>query len=842
MNTSLIFMLVAVAVAALAEPPADEVVHHHYPPHKSHHQGTSHGNQYGQAKVRPSGSSTIFGWLGSRFAKIPHYLPRFPQLPKHVVHHQKTPQQQQQHSVVLADPPTSSEQNQLRGPDVVKYGKVKQETSASYQPSAPAQDLNYGSYAPLPVASYNTYSIAEALPQVEVLQSTLLYHNNQIIPATSQYSSASVVAPATIAHSQQQYQQQQYQQQQHQQQHQQQQHQQQQQQQQYQQQYQQQQQYASPIAPAPTAAPPLQYFTSINSIPAPATKPSPSIYSQSYKTSGSVPIVPVSNGPDYFDTAYRSAQDSKKHSLHQQIQQAQQELSGLENINNYGSTFEIAQHQAYSEIGQQASSSEQVAQKQQPSLQQQLQQLQQQMEQQEALQQQLQQASQQQATAQPHSSQNEIPGIKILSQGTDDGNPVFEVLADANAPDFNGHPFDINKLISMIEPGAQLESAELSPAASESKSSYTLPISAATSATSGSKENLYSESQLTPSVPKIVVDGSNKSSLSAFPLNFNANNITNHSSASLKEIVDFFQHTGGKGYVVVEKKRHQPDNLTLDFDQTSDDDLTNGPTRVNITSDMLFQHLNLSSTIFDPEQNYDESYDEDDTADIEPETQHNLLINNDTDPTQAQTKTDTLIITENTENLVSGDITNLSSSTVRPYTNNIDEATPTSQMTTLFEPVTPGKPVIFATSPKPLPSGITHHPSHNYYAILPSNPESSPNPEDSIFAINPFVDAVEEESVLDEPIETEGDLSAAESQQVRSIAITVTPPPKLALTTPRAGKALKSQTPTSGTPGTGTATTTETPSTTDLPIPVVKKTTLNSTQGRPSPVYRGNKN
>jgi hypothetical protein len=69
--------------------------------------------------------------------------------------------------------------------------------------------------------------------------------------------------------------------------------------------------------------------------------------------------------------------------------------------------------------------------------------------------------------------------VQILSQGLKDGNPVFEVLADADAPLFDGqHPFDINKLIAMIEPGAVVDQPpQLSMASSETQDVFQAPPS-----------------------------------------------------------------------------------------------------------------------------------------------------------------------------------------------------------------------------------------------------------------------------------------------------------------------------------------------------------------------------
>ncbi|XP_021956275.1 ataxin-2 homolog [Folsomia candida] len=59
-------------------------------------------------------------------------------------------------------------------------------------------------------------------------------------------------------------------------------------------------------------------------------------------------------------------------------------------------------------------------------------------------------------------SNNQQQQVQIVNHGAADGNPTFEVFADANAPTYDGgHPFDINQLISMIEPGAQVDPKDI---------------------------------------------------------------------------------------------------------------------------------------------------------------------------------------------------------------------------------------------------------------------------------------------------------------------------------------------------------------------------------------------
>jgi len=337
---------------------------------------------------------------------------------------------------------------------------------------------------------------------------------------------------------------------------------------------------------------------------------------------------------------------------------------------------------------------------------------------------------------------------------------------------------------------------------------------------------------------------------------------------------------------VVEKKRHQPDNLTLDFDQTSDDDLTNGPTRVNITSDMIFSQFEFlqqsnsntstttTSTTHSPiinDDDYSDPQDELYTAPLLPppeypntdayidedyfDTPSNINDNlNDNIAVHSSVKNSTSV----QENTIILD-TNKDQKTennVKPSTTESPLPSPSPTMTTLFEPVTSGKPAIFSTTtPSSLTDGETLNPHHNYHASSGPKSHNSTNyplvgqsHNDDAPTINHFFDAVDE-SVLDEPeISTgaylegeEGDLSVAESQQVSSIAITVTPPPRAHVErNGRGGKGTTTPIP-SGT----TSTTTLSPSTTEIDtlqlLATATKKPTTAAKTRPAPVYKGKK-
>jgi hypothetical protein len=543
---------------------------------------------------------------------------------------------------------------------------------------------------------------------------------------------------------------------------------------------------ASPAAPVPISAPPL--YNHIQGGP-------------SKNVVKHVPVVPQSNGPDYFNTAYGGnqggyggqqqqgyaqqqqqqnvqnqwqpivpKQQQQEQVYHQQQQQQQvyhqQQQQQAAPVQNYGATFTNTQAQSQSgkhndggfDFGQQGppvapSPSYIPSQQQQPQPQYQYQ--------------------------APHSNSggftsSGIPGVQILSQSEDGGNPVFEVLADANAPDFNGHPFDINKLIAMIEPGAELAGApELSQAASETKNVYSEPAGG-----SSIGDLLISASD--PAMKRVPHTPNPKKTLSTFLIPKNTDSNSNSTglekgTSSLKEIMDFFSQTGGKGYVIVEKKRSRPNRThthetDTDDDDDLDDDLTDGISRVNITSE------NLPLLARD---NKDFIHDLDKPA--------------------------------KKDKLSSGAINKLFPKYSNANANKQYPLIPKSRISTTTP--TTESPIPITTSHPPMVffavRATTRHPNHNYYSPksqLPAASAQSP-------PFNSFLDMVDRD--------WEGDLSPAES--IKSIAITVTPPPRL-------GSASQ---------------TTPTPVIVTGVVPVTSstnKTLTASTKKRPSPVYKAKSN
>lgn len=156
-----------------------------------------------------------------------------------------------------------------------------------------------------------------------------------------------------------------------------------------------------------------------------------------------------------------------------------------------------------------------------------------------------------------------LPGIQIISQGTEGENPVFELVADADAPTYDGHPFDISKLIAMIEPGAVIESPQLS--GSESQTSQT-----------GSSTSTGTDLMISESAPEPVYSRLDQPIL---PIS-----LPDHkTNSSLKEIMQFFQKTDGRGHVIVERKSSRPTDFQTDFNQDNFDKFP----RINITYESI---------------------------------------------------------------------------------------------------------------------------------------------------------------------------------------------------------------------------------------------------------------
>lgn len=131
------------------------------------------------------------------------------------------------------------------------------------------------------------------------------------------------------------------------------------------------------------------------------------------------------------------------------------------------------------------------------------------------------------------SNNQAFSGMQILGQGTSpDGNPMFEVMAGPNAPTYDGHPVDLNKLISMIEPGAQIDTmpsygGDSDMGASEHQHVYADPSSLETESDAAMASGIMSGN-------KPVVSDQSQTQLNKDNIKINFNNINDklHAIAS----------------------------------------------------------------------------------------------------------------------------------------------------------------------------------------------------------------------------------------------------------------------------------------------------------------------
>lgn len=377
-------------------------------------------------------------------------------------------------------------------------------------------------------------------------------------------------------------------------------------------------------------------------------------------------------------------------------------------------------------------------------------------------------------------NQGGIPGMHILGQGTSpDGNPIFEVVADANAPTYDGHPVDLNKLISMIEPGAQIDTMPTYNSDADMGASEHQPVYAQ------APSNLELESDV--AMASGIMSGNKASEKSQIRLNnqkIRFNNINDKLQAAAS--------SESRPTVV------KPDGTRLDDEK------------------LIKEHFDKEIILDDLQENKDRGFiivgintDDNDTGDQNQDghlhgTQKNWTLNDSFDSNNNNTnyKDDMLAIVQQLRNSAFSAVVEKakkgSGGSFKPHSNMTD-------------------PSYLKENTK-----TTQHPNHNYYPELsPTLGELKEDKEsetrENLPVINPIFDSVrqsrlsevdsnndtsyvdfqsdkvQDNSQLTEDREdddddnypdaddlvmgADGDLAASGSRNVKSVAIIVTPPP-----------------------------------------------------------------
>lgn len=377
-------------------------------------------------------------------------------------------------------------------------------------------------------------------------------------------------------------------------------------------------------------------------------------------------------------------------------------------------------------------------------------------------------------------------GVQILGQGAD-GNPVFEVLADANAPTYDGHPVDLNKLISMIEPGAQIDTipsfTDAAMGASEQQPMYAQAPS-----------NIELESDAAMMAHSGIMTGNKDAELEIKP-----------QTIPLKYISKTYKYNNINDKLHALASESRPTVVKLDGTRLNDEKLIKEHFDKEIILDDLQENKDQGFIIIGvPTDNETGDHDEDEH--LHGTNKNWTMIDNFSSNNNKDTD-DMLAIVQQLRNSASNPALesikdDVAEDSATPLPNSYKNSTDST-----YEEKT-AKP--------------THHPNHNYYPELSPTQmnlkEYESETREKLPVINPIVDSVRPISfsdadtnvnrthlskadILDDNpeirndpyddddenndqsfpddmiISEDGDLAAAGSRNVKSVAIIVTPPP-----------------------------------------------------------------
>lgn len=412
-----------------------------------------------------------------------------------------------------------------------------------------------------------------------------------------------------------------------------------------------------------------------------------------------------------------------------------------------------------------------------------------------------------------------IPGVQILGQGMNsDGNPVFEVVADANSPTYDGHPVDLNKLISMIEPGAQIDTmpsynGEPEMASSEQQGVYAEPA------------NLDLESDAAISG---LLSGNHKNQL------FTGGTVTPERLKHILNLIEKYNKNRNNDRLHAMASESRPTVVKLDGTRLSDEDIIKKHFDKEIVLDDFQENENKDSSkgFIIVGMGPDNETGDDDNHDDDTIEGTNTYINSKNSNSDNKSKATTATRTdENNDYKTDDDLLAIVNQLRNSAANS--SATLTDEKQKVVTVVSTSENVTTSASPPSPEEGEGQHPNHNYdpnpASFLFANKGHSDSVEhDDTPVINPIFDTVRpssgrkikidsslndqieinnsSSSVLpgqdiensasnnqdlifssderdddyggdDMVVDTDGDLAASASRNVKSVAIIVTPPP-----------------------------------------------------------------
>jgi hypothetical protein len=348
------------------------------------------------------------------------------------------------------------------------------------------------------------------------------------------------------------------------------------------------------------------------------------------------------------------------------------------------------------------------------------------------------------------SQQQQQQQVQILSQGSEQGNPVFEIMADANAPTYNGHPFDINQLISMIEPGAEVEGS--APSASENHETF---------APAPDAIQQQQQQGMTNDFDLLRHTNNNLSSQLIITETFKNNNETNASFSTNNNITTSLPAINNDNETNDANHSHTLQNPPEGSNANGGQAFLDFPNKLTLPDTSQFDVLTPFGPNPSSSSNASKTYRR-----FEPPTQQNSFS------------------------------VSFSSSSKDNYDNNYNSGHFSEAKGAFRFPMISEKPQLRSTNSPPVTYQTTietkpddyynnssndKHPNHNYnYKVTPTK-SSGYFIAPVIPTINPYLDSVEtqDDQKIDydrDLLETEGDLAASGSNQIRSYAITVTPP------------------------------------------------------------------